>query len=62
VLVDTSVQICELRQVCTCARVCAVCSFVLGDEGGMVQLVYAGHLLLTWEVIFDMRKVGVLSV
>ena len=38
-----------LRRSCTCARVCAVCSLMLGDEGGGVQLVYAGHLLLVWD-------------
>ena len=27
---------------CTFVRVCAVCSFVLGEEGRGVQLVYAG--------------------
>ena len=56
--VDTSVHICEhtLHRVCTCARICAICSLALGDEGGGVQLVYAGHLLLAWGVIFDMMK------
>jgi len=24
--------------------------------GGRVQLVYAGHLLMAWDVIFDMKK------
>ena len=33
-------------RVCTCARVCAVCSLALGDEGCGFQQVYAGHLLL----------------
>jgi len=36
-------------RVCTCARVCAVCSFALGDEGGGVSIslrVYAEHLSL----------------
>jgi len=45
-----------LRRSCTCARVCAVCSLMLGNEGGGVQLVYAGHLLLVWDVIIHMRK------
>jgi len=31
-------------------------------QGWGVQLVYAGHLLLAWGVIFDMRKIEVLSV
>ena len=46
--VDISEHICEHTpyRVCTCARVCSVCSLALGDEGGGVQLVYAGHLLL----------------
>jgi len=38
---DISVHICEhtLRRVCTCARVCAVCSITLGDEvGGFIHL------------------------
>jgi len=45
-----------LRRTCTCAHVCAVCSLAMGDEGGGVQLVYAGHLLLAWHVIISMRK------
>ena len=34
--VQTRVHICAytLRRVCTCARVCAVCSLALGDESG----------------------------
>jgi len=54
VSVETSVHIYKyiLRRVCTCA----VCSLALGDESGGVQLVYAGHLLLAWGVIFDRRR------
>jgi len=50
---DISVHICKhtLCRVCTCARVCAVCSLSLGDKGGGVQLVYAGHLLLALRVV-----------
>ena len=43
------------------AHSCAVCSLAFGNEGGKVQLVYAGHLLLAWGVILDMRKIRVLS-
>jgi len=41
---------------CEHVLVCAVYSFVLGDEGRGVQTVYAGHLLLAWGVIFDRRR------
>ena len=36
----------------------------VGDEGlgGGVQLVYAGHLLLAWDIIFNMKKNRALSV
>jgi len=55
VSVSTSVNICEhtLRRVYTCARVCAICPLVLGDECGGVQLVYRRQLLLAWRVILD---------
>jgi len=61
---DNSVHVCEhsLHRVCTCTRACAVYSLAFGDEGGCVQLFYAGHLLLAWGVIFDMRKIQMLSV
>ena len=49
-----------LRRVCTCARVCAVCSFALGDEGGGVQLCRA--LVAGVEHYFDTRKDTGLSV
>jgi len=45
-----------LRRVCTCARTCVLCWLALGEEGGRVQLFYAGHLLLAWDVIIYMRK------
>jgi len=51
-----------LRRACTCARVCAVCSFALGEEGGGVQLVYTVHLLLTWDIILDMSLVCIFSI
>jgi len=44
------------RRACTCARVCAVCSLALGDEGGGFQLIYALHLLLAWDIIVHVRK------
>jgi len=63
--VDTSVHICEhnLRRMCTCARVCAVCSLTYGADGCWVQLVCAGHLLLrlALRIIFD-RMIRVSSV
>ena len=37
-------------------------SLSLGDEGGGIELVYAGHLFAGVEGYFDMRKIGVLSV
>ena len=37
-------------------------SLSLGNEGGGVELVYAGHLFAGVEVYFDMRKIGVLSI
>jgi len=45
---DINVHICKhiLHKVCTCARVCTVCSLVVGEEVGGVQLVYVGHLFL----------------
>ena len=44
---EITVHICEtICRMFRCARVCAVCSFVLGDEGGWVQVVYAEHLSL----------------
>jgi len=54
---DISVHSCvDIRcRVCTCARVCAVCSLALADESGWVQLVYTRHFLLAWGVIFDKR-------
>ena len=64
VSVDTSVHTREhiIHRVCTCARVCAVCLFALGNDSGGFQLVHTGHLLLAWGVICDIRKIGVLSV
>jgi len=46
----------------TCARVCAVCSLALGDEGGGVQPVSAGHLFLAWGIILTEGSIGVLPV
>ena len=43
-------------RVCTCARVCAVCSLALGNEGRGVQLVYSEHLLMAWDIIIHTRK------
>jgi len=34
----------------------------LGDKGEKVQLVYAGHWLLAWDVIFTRGKIQVLCV
>jgi len=39
-------------RLCTCARVFAVCSFVLGHEGGGVQPVYQNNCRLAWGVNF----------
>ena len=47
---------------CTRSRVCAVGPLALGDEGVGVQVVHAGHLLMVLGVVFDMRKVEMLSV
>jgi len=33
----------------------ALLVLALGDESGGFQLVYTGHFLLAWEVIFDKR-------
>jgi len=48
-LAELSLHICEhtLHSVFTCARSCTVCSRTLGDEGGVVQLVYDA-LCLAW--------------
>jgi len=54
---DTNLHICKhtLRRACTCARVCAVCSLVLGAKAVEVQLVYAStncrRYFLTWGKI-----------
>jgi len=48
---DTTVHIREysLRRVCTCTRICTICSFEVGGEGGGIFLVrtlvagLAGH-------------------
>ena len=37
-------------------------SLSLGNEGGGVELLYAGYLFAGVEGYFDMRKIGVLSV
>ena len=42
-------------RVCTCARICVVCSFTLGTEGGGVQLVQ-GTCRLAWRVVSDRRR------
>jgi len=47
--VYTSTHICEY----ILHRICKVCSLALGGEGLGFQLVYAGHLLLAWGLIFD---------
>jgi len=59
VLNISAVQVFEdtLRRLCTCACVCAFCSFALGDEGGGVQLAYAGGRdLLPARVLFLTEK------
>jgi len=35
---------------------------VLGDKGGVGQLVYAGHLLLAWTIFFTSGKIKILFV
>jgi len=49
-----------LCRVFTCAYVCAVCSFALGDEGGGVQLAYAGdrELLTARGLFLTERELG----
>jgi len=63
--VDISLHIWKhtLLRSCTCARVCALCSFTLGDECGEVQLVYTGHLLMAWGfLLYTLGNVEGLSV
>jgi len=60
-----SMQKCEhfLSRVCTCARVCAVCSLTFGDEGGEFHLVLKGDLLLVWGYLdIAEGELGVMSV
>jgi len=62
---DTSLHICEHTRcrVCKCARVCAACPLLFGDESVRVQLVYSGHLLLGVGCCFDRgRDRGVVCV
>ena len=62
---STPVYICANILSVGCAHAFVYAQFVslmLGDEDGGLQLDYAEHLLLAWKVIFDMRKMGVLSV
>jgi len=61
---DTSLHIWKNThwRVCTCARVCAVCSLALGNEGRGVQLVYSEHLLMAWDIIIHTRKDKGLSI
>jgi len=46
----------EKLWISTSARVCAVRSLALWEEGGEGQLVCAGHLLLVWENILNGRR------
>ena len=39
----------------TCMRSLTVCLLALEDDGLGAQLVYAGHLFLTWKVTFHIR-------
>jgi hypothetical protein len=57
-LFDISLYICKhtLRRACTCARVCAVCSFALRDKGGGVQLDYAEDLSLGVGFILGQKE------
>jgi len=43
-------------RMCICARVCAICSFSVGERGWGVQLVYENTCCLAWGVIFERRK------
>jgi len=51
-----------LCRACTCTRVCPVCSLALTVQGGRVRLLYAGHLLLAWDVMIfgheERKRVG----
>jgi len=42
-------------------RIRAVFPLALGDEGGGIQLIYAGYLLLAWGVLLTCVKTKVLS-
>ena len=55
---DSTVHICDTItcRVCTCAHVCAVSSFALGDKGGGFQIVHAEHLSLGVGIILDRRR------
>jgi len=57
---DINVCVCNTIacSVCTCARVCTVFQFVLGDEGGEVELVYEEHLLLDVGFFFAEGEIG----
>ena len=64
-VVDTSIRICEhtLCRVCTCARVRTVYfHYRWGTRVGVLGYSMRGTGLLAWRVIFDMIKIGVLSV
>ena len=58
--VDTGMHICAhtFCRLCTltCTHVCTVFLLALGKEDMCVQLVYEGHLLLAWGVIFWYAK------
>ena len=48
----------DYYRACTCARVCAVCSLALGNEGGRGSASHTGHLLLASDIVIPTRNDG----